>query len=551
MVVTMSTSNLGQVFDGITFTPITPTDPTSTDQTLPIHPFTTNGPTKSSIFVSIPHFRDGKRCAATLKNLFDSADHPERVYVGLIEQTDAEHPKEDPTCLEEYCSLLGHAMKEHEAGYIHKGEKQADYDAVMAACPRVGGQIRSVRFHHLGAKGPVYARSFIRKLLGNEEFCMEIDAATEFAQGWDTKAIQQWTMTGNEYAVLSTIPLSKKDRARVESSGEVEVPRQCAIKVGSEGVPLYENHADGKAIGLKRPLLSYAPSSQFAFAKCHYETNVPHDPFAAQLLETERFPRYARLWTRGYDVYTPSENIVYSESITLHPLHQVTGHGNNGERKWPPNDSERHDSHIRMKVLLGIHHGIGSGDASSLGGGTSIGGKISTARANLGIYGLGKRRTMDQLLEFTGVALPTTEASDKHGNDGHACANLVWVPYDSSISPRANFFDGTGKADDLELDPIFPLRTLPDATGGQYDHPFLGNAAWKGPGPSSHGSANTSSNVPYSLAFLLWIGGLYVWYAMFLGNATNRKRASKSKSSKKHKRKDVKLPLSEREIKDV
>lgn len=67
---------------------------------------------------------------------------------------------------------------------------------------------------------------------------MEIDAATEFAQGWDTKAIQQWTMTGNEYAVLSTIPLSKKDRARVESSGEVEVPRQCAIKVGSEGVPV-------------------------------------------------------------------------------------------------------------------------------------------------------------------------------------------------------------------------------------------------------------------------------------------------------------------------
>lgn len=100
--------------------------------------------------------------------MFDSADHPERVYVGLIEQTDAEHPKEDPTCLEIYCSLLGHAMKEHEAGYIHKGEKQADYDAVMAACPRVGGQIRSVRFHHLGAKGPVYARSFIRKLLGNE-----------------------------------------------------------------------------------------------------------------------------------------------------------------------------------------------------------------------------------------------------------------------------------------------------------------------------------------------------------------------------------------------
>lgn len=64
---------------------------------------------------------------------------------------------------------------------------------------------------------------------------MEIDAAVEFAQGWDTRAVQQWTMTGNEYAVLSTIPLSTKERDR---AGQVEVPRQCAIKIGSEGVPV-------------------------------------------------------------------------------------------------------------------------------------------------------------------------------------------------------------------------------------------------------------------------------------------------------------------------
>lgn len=113
-------------------------------------------------------YRDGKRCAQTLKNLFDSASNPDRVYVGLIEQTNTEDPKDDPTCLDEYCSLMGYRMKEHPPGYIHKGEKQADHDAVMEACPRVKDQIRSVRFHHIGAKGPVYARSFIRKILGNE-----------------------------------------------------------------------------------------------------------------------------------------------------------------------------------------------------------------------------------------------------------------------------------------------------------------------------------------------------------------------------------------------
>lgn len=72
----------------------------------------------------------------------------------------------------------------------------------------------------------------------SSEFCMEIDAATEFAKGWDTMALHQWAMTGNEYAVLSTVPLSTKDRARVQAGTEIEVPRQCAIKVGSEGVPV-------------------------------------------------------------------------------------------------------------------------------------------------------------------------------------------------------------------------------------------------------------------------------------------------------------------------
>ena len=82
----------------------------------------------------------------------------------------------DPSCIEEYCALMGYKMKEHEAGIIHKAEKQADFDEVIENCPRVKDQIRSVRFHHRGSKGPVYARSFIRKVLGNEGMlCCSVD----------------------------------------------------------------------------------------------------------------------------------------------------------------------------------------------------------------------------------------------------------------------------------------------------------------------------------------------------------------------------------------
>ena len=87
--------------------------------------------------------------------LFESAKFPDRVSVGLVEQTDPDRPDDDPTCLREYCALVGGGGGGGDA-------------AMMRDCPRASSQIRSVRFSHLYAKGPVYARSFVRKILGNE-----------------------------------------------------------------------------------------------------------------------------------------------------------------------------------------------------------------------------------------------------------------------------------------------------------------------------------------------------------------------------------------------
>jgi len=589
-----SSNKYGQVFDGSSFEEITHPIASNNNEGIgayydPIPPNNNHNKfdiKSTSIFVSIPHFRDGKRCAQTVHRLFDTAAHPDRVVVGLIEQTDSSgsssssssnsdgsstnNNNNDPTCLMEYCALTGHKLKQHPPGIIHLAERQADYDAVLASCPRVAAnQIRSVRFHHYGSKGPVYARSFTRQVLGNEEFCMEIDASMDFGKHWDIAAVDQWRLTNNEFAVLSNVPLSAKEKASSSSNPVEEVPRQCEIKIGSEGVPLFETHADGKAIGLTRPLLSRTYSPSFVFSKCHYQTNVPQDPFAVQLLNTEQFPHFARLWTRGYDVYTPTVNLVYKDNSDLHPLHHVAGHGEQGEKKWPRNDNERRDAHVRMKVMLNIHHGITNSEISSMtaGGGSSGGGgggRMITARANLGIYGLGKRRTLEQLLQFASIALPDSEFRGQYGNEGKGCANLNWVPYDKSVSPRANLLDGTGKADDLELEPEFPLRTLSDTVdyllpmrrggggGGESD------VTWKDPAGVRHGGipqteTSVSSNVPYSFVFLLWVLGLYVWYASFLDTVSNDRERSSRSGRRVLSKKSVKkvAPLSERALKNI
>jgi hypothetical protein len=181
----------GRVFDGRSYhdVVVSPSHPTarrrsssSSSSIMPVPPEVVDVDERTKIFVSIPQFRDGKRCGRTLMRLFDTSTHPDRIVVGLIEQTDPDDDDDDdPTCLREYCKLVmgrdafggdGEDGVDGGVGEAGAGDSNARMmmrrDAAYRDCPRVVDQIRSVRFSHMFAKGPVYARSFVRKLLGNE-----------------------------------------------------------------------------------------------------------------------------------------------------------------------------------------------------------------------------------------------------------------------------------------------------------------------------------------------------------------------------------------------
>lgn len=112
-------------------------------------------------------------------------------------------------------------------------------------CPRFQ-QIRQLSIHDIGAKGPMMARSLARKVLGNEEFCMQIDAHSVFVKDWDELVRKEWYMTRNEFAILSNIPAAVSERANFEENGGSklgQVPRQCVIKFRDNGVPVSSNEA--------------------------------------------------------------------------------------------------------------------------------------------------------------------------------------------------------------------------------------------------------------------------------------------------------------------
>lgn len=148
-------------------------------------------------------------------------------------------------------------------------------------------------------------------------------------------------------------------------------------------------------------------------------------------------------------------------------------------------------------------------------------------QANLGIYGLGKRRSLEQLTAFTGLDLMRGR-----GHTGIHCTGHEWVPYDTSIPPTENLF---GNPDNLDPQPEYPLRTnliyyrpsfssnsllLLDETDDDSDRRI---------------ATNENKSISVGTLFLLWLVGIAVWYMMFMKKTAD----SDKKSSMRRKPSDM------------
>jgi hypothetical protein len=172
--------------------------------------------------------QDGKRCGKTIAQLFEKAKDPNKVFIGLIEQ----NSETDLFCLEAYCQE--HGVDIYQKKSIRKDTTKILTTTRKKSCPRMD-QIRTLAVHHVDAKGPSYARSLARKVLGNEEFCLQIDAHTDVVSEWDDKLQHEWAATGNEFGIISTVPAALSER---ETLAVNTVPRQCAMNFLETGVPV-------------------------------------------------------------------------------------------------------------------------------------------------------------------------------------------------------------------------------------------------------------------------------------------------------------------------
>ena len=287
------------------------------------------------IFVSIASYRD-RRCAGTIESLYRMAKNPENVYVGLCVQND----EEDAAC--------------PGSDFPHRQN------------------IRVYRMKAHEAKGPAYARYYCATLYRDEEYFLQIDSHMEFVQDWDAQLVAQLRASdallseGARGAVLTHYPPA--DMTDDVRRGKVTT-HICKGKFEDEGMPSFLSVQRGNA---PAPLRTYYLAGGFMFGPGELVRRVPYDPHLEYLFWGEEVLLAARLWTHGYDLFSPAAAVcshVYERTqdpnfFVDNAKHQGGAHTwQHGQRRaqnrvshmfgWPQNQAEGLDERDLRKYGMG------------------------------------------------------------------------------------------------------------------------------------------------------------------------------------------------------
>ena len=240
-----------------------------------LEPFT-EASAEETIFVSIASYRDVK-CSQTIADMYAKAKNPGRVFVGACEQ--------------------------------NKTENAAD-ESCSPATLKYSGNVRKIEIPHDEAKGPCYARYLCSTLYADETYFFQIDSHTTFAQDWDHNLIADWkaALKLSRKPVLSTYPHSDEHVAK----GISTVPVLCDGFWNSDGLPSLK--ASVRAIADVKSsdhLPTAFIAGGFMFGPGSMLRDVPYDPHLDHVFVPEEILYAMRLWTSGYDMFTPRDNYIY------------------------------------------------------------------------------------------------------------------------------------------------------------------------------------------------------------------------------------------------
>lgn len=283
-----------------------------------------------TIFISIASYRDPE-LFRTIKSAIDNADNPKDLYFGVVIQ---DHQRDLP-----------------DLSWVNN--------------------LSLITMHPKEAKGAGFARHIAMQLYKNQKYYLQIDSHTIFEKGWDSLCVKELekakSISNNNNIVLSYFP----PPYFVESNGTVSFPIKDKERVPypTKQKPCLNKRMEWTAERIdfndktfSNPEESSTVLAGFIFSDGKIVREIPYDPEISFFGEEICFAM--RLWTRGWDIYSPSKKIVYHF------------YGRGGYKKiWKDSrlrvktwgEIEEISKNKQMKVLCGIEKGtFGAGNVRSL-----------------------------------------------------------------------------------------------------------------------------------------------------------------------------------------
>lgn len=224
-----------------------------------------------TIFVSIASYRDPD-CQNTVRDLFEKAAHPERVFIGICWQF---VPVEDDDCF------------------------------VLNTRPE---QVRTIKVHASESKGVCWARSQVQSLWRGEDYFLQIDSHMRFVAGWDDLLIDMLGKCASPKPVLSTYPLSFTPPDQFADDGLVTIyPKEF----DDFGVLAQRSEIKSLKDAPPLPRQNAFIGAGLIFARGRIVDEVPYDPHI--YFEGEEITLAARLWTSGWDIHVPNAVVAYHD----------------------------------------------------------------------------------------------------------------------------------------------------------------------------------------------------------------------------------------------
>mmetsp|Transcript_15258 Transcript_15258/g.28723 ORF Transcript_15258/g.28723 Transcript_15258/m.28723 type:complete len:529 (+) Transcript_15258:39-1625(+) len=261
----------------------------------------------NSIFVSVGTYRD-EYCPMTLKSLYSQAEFPEKVFVGLFQQN----------CFETTCTtgVLKNGAIEDTGTDVNCYDVFCDSAEGRSSGACADNRVRLFNVNESESLGPYMARYFGAKFYRGEQFYLQIDSHSEFAKLWDTKLIEMIGQAPADRPVISTYPPGPDGRWQDSVGNKI-----CDSSFASSQIEWQIVRLDPS-----RPIAGhprepvYAPfvAAGFFFAHGQFLHDVPFDPLLPWIFMGEEISMSARLWTSGYDIFSPTRNVLNHYYVRRH-----------------------------------------------------------------------------------------------------------------------------------------------------------------------------------------------------------------------------------------